>query len=30
MFPSTNKAMAAVIRKAAADWEAILKDWNES
>ena len=29
-FETTNEAMAAAIRKAATDWQIILKDWNES
>ena len=29
-FGTTNEAMAAAIRKAATDWQIILKDWHES
>jgi hypothetical protein len=29
-FATTNGAVASAIRKAATDWQAILKAWNES
>ncbi len=29
-FPTTNEAMSTAIRRAATEWQAILKDWSES